>query len=169
MILSILVLMLPAVALYYFFASEPEEPTVATLDWKPLVVDARADASYPILAPRELGEGWKVTKARWTPKGDTIPGKGVATGNTWQFGTIGSDKIYYELTQRDDAIAALVADTTRTGYPDGSSSVNGRAFVRMTSADGRTRCLVDQTKAVGTVICADTHFAAVEEFAKKLA
>lgn len=168
MILSLLVILVPAAGLYWLFGYEPDEPSVAAVDHAPIVADARAQAGYPVLAPTSLGDGWKVTKARWAAKGENLPGSGAASGNTWQFGALGPDKVYYELRQRDADVAALVSDATRTGYPDGSSTVSGKAYVRMTSADGRTHCLVDQTKSVGTTICADTDFAHVEEFAKQL-
>ncbi|HIW30341.1 MAG TPA: DUF4245 domain-containing protein [Candidatus Luteococcus avicola] len=168
MVVAMLVILVPAALIYQFFSVTPDEPNLVTVDWKPAVAEARTKADYPVLAPQELGDDWKVTKAKFVEKGKAITSKTTAVGNTWLFGVHGPDKFYYEVEQRDADPAGLAREASRTGYADGSSTIGAKTWARMTSPDDRTHCLFDQQGEVGTAVCADTSWESLESFVGKL-
>lgn len=168
MVVAMLVILVPAALLYNVFSVTPEEPTVPTIDWKPVVAETRKQADFPVLAPTSLGDDWKVTKARYVHKGDAITANTTAVADTWFFGAHGPDKFYYELEQRNANPKALADEATRNGYADGSSTIGAKTWVRMSSPDDRTHCLFDQAGEKGTIVCADTNWESLEQFVAKL-
>lgn len=161
MLLSLAVILIPCVLIYMFFSRTPAEPEVATADWKPVVKQARADASYQVLAPANLPDTWKPIRALW---GDT----------ELQLGFLNPDKsTYYEVKEMAGSQnASFVRDVTQGGTADGTTTVNGRTWTRMTANSDRTHCLVNVVKgkkASTTVTCADTDYESLEAFAGTLA
>jgi len=154
------VILLPCVAIYYFFARTPEEPQVPAVDWKPVVAQARAEAPFQVLAPTNLPETWKPIRARYTTE-------------EVQLGFLSPEKVYHELKQHVGAPQTqFVKDVTREARPDGETSLGGRTWTRMVTEDERTRCLVNTVEGkrpATTVVCADASYEAVEAFASTLA
>ncbi|MEL4359234.1 MULTISPECIES: DUF4245 domain-containing protein [unclassified Luteococcus] len=159
MIISLAVILVPALAIYYWFARIPDEPQVPAADWKPVVADARTEASFQVLAPSNLPETWKPIRARY--------------GNDeLQLGFLSPETVYHEVKQRLGANQPeFVKSVTREARPDGESTVGGKKWTRMVTEDDRTRCLVnsmDKPKPTTTVVCADTSYEGVEAFASTL-
>lgn len=160
MIISLAVILLPCIAIYYWFARVPEEPQVPAADWKPVVADARSDAAFQVLAPSNLPETWKPIRARY--------------GNDeLQLGFLSPEQVYFELKQRLGAQQPeFVKSVTREAKADGTSTVSGKTWTRMVTKEGRTRCLVttaEKPKPTTTVVCGDTSYEGVEAFASTLA
>ncbi|MEL4503888.1 DUF4245 domain-containing protein [Luteococcus sp. H138] len=159
MIISLAVILLPCIAIYYWFARIPDEPQVPAADWKPVVADARADAPFQVLAPSNLPETWKPIRARY--------------GNDeLQLGFLSPEQVYHEVKQRLGASQPeFVKSVTRGARADGNSTLSGKTWTRMVTEDARTRCLVntiDKPKPTTTVVCADTSYEGVEAFATTL-
>ncbi|SJN42653.1 DUF4245 domain-containing protein [Luteococcus japonicus] len=165
MIISLAVILLPAMAIYYFFSRTPAEPEVPVADWKPVVADARTEAPYDILAPSNLPETWKPVRARY--------------GNDeLQLGFLSPDKVYFEVKQRVGANQpGFISTVTREGRQDGTSEVATAAGVKRTwkrylTGDERSHCLVSAVEGKRpstTIVCGDVPYEGVEAFSSTLA
>lgn len=166
MIVAMAVLMVPILLVVAFFTRDPAPP-VTRIDYAPVAQRAAAEASFPVMVPSNLPEGWTPTRARWTPQGRPLLNGEPAVGGTWQLGFLSPGELYVALDQRDQAQDLFVKDVTRDGHPDGESTVGGAAWQRFVSADGRTRSLV-QRGAAATIVSGDLDYAALEAFASTL-
>ncbi|MFP5417082.1 MAG: DUF4245 domain-containing protein [Actinomycetes bacterium] len=167
MLAALLVLLVPLVAVVYFFTRNPEPP-ITPVDYRPLAEQAAAAASYPVLVPENLPDGWVATRARWTPAGGRLVGGEPAPGDTWQLGFLSPERSYFALDQRDVAPETFVADVTRQGRPDGETAVGQELWTRYLSEDGRTRSLVRESEGV-TIVSGDLPYEALAAFASTLA
>lgn len=168
MLVAMLVLLVPVVGLTWMFTRDPQ-PQVAAIEYRPVAEQAAAEASYPVLVPANLPDGWVATRARWTPTGRPGVGGDPVPGDTWQLGFLSPQETYLALDQRDAAVEPFVADVTRSGRADGESAVAGRAWQRYTSSDGRTRSLVLREDEDVAIVSGDVPYEALEAFASTLA
>jgi len=168
MIISMLVLLVPVVAIYWFFNVEPDEPTVTAVAVAPTLATARTESPFPILAPTNLPDTWKPTRVTWAKPGDALIGGEIATSHVWVLGVLSPDKVYLALETRDTPAATFVKDATREGANDGTSTLGGQVWTRYLSSDARTRSLVLTTDDVTTVISGDTSYSALEAYAGTL-
>ena len=162
------VVLVPILLITWFFTHMPD-PAVNRVDPSHPLAQARAQASYPVLAPAHLPEGWQCTRARWTPAGELQLRNTVALGDTWQLGYLTPAKMYIGLDQRDRLPEPFVTETTRQGRESGTSTVDGAAWTRYTSADGRTHALVNRGVKAVTIVSGDLPFEELEAFAGTLA
>jgi len=169
MIRSLAVIIIPVVLITYFFTRTPEEPPVKVLDWTPVLAQARAQAPFAVLAPREVPEDWRATRVSWVPLGRPLRNGDPSPRNQWELGFLDSTNTYIELDQGDLEGRDLVAAATRDGLPDGQSTVQGRIWERRISPDERTRSLVMISPSLTTVISGDLPYAALDSFAATLA
>ncbi len=167
MLVAMLVLFVPVVLITQLFTRNPEPPITA-LDWRPVAQRAAAEASYEVLAPENLPEGWVATRARFTPTGQPLLGGDPAPGDTFQLGFLSPQQRYVALDQRDVAPEPFVVAVTRQGRPEGESSIGGRAWVRHLSEDGRTRSLVQRGRDAVAIVSGDLPYEALEAFASTL-
>lgn len=72
MLLSLAIILVPVMLIVWFFTRTPDEPNIQQVDWKPVVASARSRAGYPVLAPKEVPEVWRPTKARYANKGGSL-------------------------------------------------------------------------------------------------
>lgn len=169
MLVAMLVLFVPVVLVTQLFTRNPEPP-ITPIDWQPVAQRAAAEASYEVLAPTNLPEGWVATRARFTPGGQSTTGGGdPAPGDTFQLGFLSPEQRYFALDQRDVAPEAFVTAVTRTGRPDGEGAAGGRTWARYVSEDGRTRSLVARDGEAATIVSGDLPYEALEAFASTLA
>ena len=170
MVVAMLILMVPVAAISAWFTRYPEEGVVAAVDYRPLAAQAAPEASFELLAPANLPEGWTCSRADWTPAGEPGPDGNPVPGDTWLLAFLTPAEQYIGLTQRggDAAAEPFVRERTRDGAPDGSSTVEGATWTRYLSEDGRTRSLVATRDAV-TVVSGDLPYEALEAFAGTLA
>ena len=167
MLVAMVVLFIPVILVTQVFTRDPEPP-IKALDWQPVAARAAAEASYEVLAPTNLPEGWVATRARFTGIGKPLLGGDPAPGDTFQLGFLSPERRYFALDQRDVAPEPFVTAVTRQGRPDGESDVGGQPWVRYVSEDGRTRSLVVQGEDVATVVSGDLPYEALEAFATTL-
>jgi len=167
LIVALLVVLAPALLAVAWFQRVPAPP-VNVVDPAPVIARAVA-AGFPAAVPQNLPEGWVCTRARWTPLGEPGVGGAPVPGNTLALGYLTPAQVYLAVDQRDAAAGALVADVTRQGVAEGTSTVAGRTWARFVSADGRTRSLVWRDGEAVTIVSGDLGFEAVEAFAATLA
>lgn len=153
------VLLIPVVLIALFFTrNPPDDAAVQSVDWQPVLAQARDQAPYPVLAPPSTPAGWRATKAAWTPVGKPISGGDTAVRNTWQLGFLDANTVYIAIEQGDDRLPEMIQDATRDGVVEGTSSIEGTIWERRLSEDGRTRSLVQQSAKVATVVSGDTSY-----------
>lgn len=167
MIVAMVVLLVPITLIVAFFTRTPSAP-IKAIDYEPVAKLAAGQASYPVLVPTSLPQGWVATRARWTPAGKPGLNGELAAGNTWQFGMLTPEQTYIGLDQRDTAQDLFVRQVTRDGRPDGASNVAGALWQRFVSQDGRTRSLVRKADAV-TIVSGDLSYEALDAFTSTLA
>ncbi|SDR96159.1 Protein of unknown function [Friedmanniella luteola] len=168
MVRSLLVLLIPVIVITYFFTRTPAEPPVRTLDWTPVLAQARDQAPFPVLAPRAVPPSWRATQVTWVPEGRSYLNGDPSPRNLWQLGFLDASNTYVELAQGDLEPRALVEDKTREGLPDGTSDVAGTTWERRISEDERTRSLVLGGADVTTVVVGDLPYGELESFASTL-
>ncbi|HET7724613.1 MAG TPA: DUF4245 domain-containing protein [Propionibacteriaceae bacterium] len=168
MVISLGVLLVPVLLITWWFTRTPADAPVQTVDWRSVLAQSRTVAPYPLLGPVGLPDTWVATKAEYARTGEPAVNRDPAPGNTWQLGMLSPDKVYVSLTQRDAAGPALVAQMSRSGRQDGTSTVNGVTWSRWVSADDRTRTLSRTDGSVTTVISGDLSYAGLEAFASTL-
>ena len=168
MVVAMLVLFVPVIVIVQLFTRNPAPP-INPIDWKPVAQRAAAEASYAVLAPTNLPDGWVATRARFTPKGQPILAGDPAVGDTFQLGFLSPEQRYFAVDQRDVAPQPFVNTVSRQGRPDGSSTAGGRDWARLVSEDGRTRSLVEQGSDAVTIVSGDLPYGALEAFASTLA
>ena len=169
MVRSIVVILLPLIAITYFFTRTPDGPTIRTVEWTPVLVQAREQAPYPVLAPRAVPESWRATQVTWVPEGRPYLNGEPSPRNLWQLGFLDAQNTYVELVQGDREVPDLVADRTRDGLEDGTSDVAGATWERRISADERTRSLVRTADGSTAIVVGDLPYRALESFASTLA
>lgn len=169
MVRSLVVLLIPVLLITWFFTRSPsDEQTVPTVDWKPVLAQARDQAPYAVLAPPETPSGWRATQVEWTPKGKPDPGGTLAVRNTWTLGFIDDKGIYVAVDQGDDEVSSLVVDATRSGVKDGTSQIGDVAWTRYVSADGRLHSLVLETDEVTSVVSGATDYGTLGTYTASL-
>ena len=168
MIISLVVLLVPVVALYWFFSVEPDEPAVTAVAVAPTLAVARAEAPFDVLAPINLPDTWKPTRVTWAKPGETLIGERVATSHVWVLGILNPERIYLALEQRDGKPATFIAEATRDGKQDGASELGRETWTRYCSADGRTRALVLSADEVTTIVSGDTSYEGLEAYVTTL-
>jgi len=168
MALTLVVIMVPVIVVYYLFSHTPE-PTAQAVDWKPAYTQAQAEASYPVLAPAGLPDTWVPTHARFTAKGESLVNGATALGNTWQLGYVSPEMVYVGLTQRDVDGDRLVRELLKDPLAEGASTIAGQPWQRYASADGGTRALVRTANDVTTIVVSAMSYEGLEAFAATLA
>ncbi len=166
---SLVVILIPVIAITYFFTRTPDEPTIKTLDWVPVLATARDQAPYRVLAPRAVPQDWRATRVTWVPQGRPYLNGEPSPRNLWELGFLDSTDTYIELDQGDLDGADLAADKSRKGVVDGSSQVQGQSWERRISEDERTRSLVRTADGVTTIVAGDVGYPDLESFAGTLA
>lgn len=168
MIRSLAVILLPLVAITVLFTQLPRDHPVKIVDWRPVLATARKEASFPVLAPTNLPDGWRPTRVSWVQKGNPTLNGDPSPRNLWELGFLTPEDVYLALHQGDDAIPDLVEQESRKGTPDGESSVSGQPWQRLVSPDGRTRSLVRTTAEVTTIVSGDLGYDGLEAYAATL-
>jgi len=168
MVISLGVLLVPVILLSWWFTRTPASPPVQTVDWQSVLAQSRTVAPFPLLGPVGLPGTWVATKAEYAKTGEPAVNREAAPGNTWQLGMLSPDQVYVSLTQRDAAGEALVAQISRTGRADGTSTIDGVTWSRWVSADDRTRTLSRVDGSVTTVVSGDLSYVGLEAFASTL-
>ncbi|MBO0812452.1 MAG: DUF4245 domain-containing protein [Microlunatus sp.] len=165
MFLSLLVIVVPLAIIVAIFGQGPRDAKVSTVAWKPVAARAAQQAPYAVLTPIELPAGWRATRVSWTRIGQPGPTGSESIRNRWQLGVLTDSDIYLELDQGDKQAGNMVADLSRQGRPDGTSTVNGQTWKRLVTDDNRTRSLVLARPGVTTIVTGDAGYVLLETYA----
>ncbi len=168
MVRTLLVILVPVVIITVFFSRYLSDYPVQTVDWQPVLAQARDQAPYPVLAPKGLPTSWRATQVTWVATGQPHLNDQASVRNLWQLGYLDPNDIFISLNQGDAQPENFISDTTRDGVVDGRSAVGDQSWVRYLSADERTRSLVWSTPEVTTIVVGDTTYEALEAFAGTL-
>jgi len=120
---SVFVIGLIILALFAFgrlFTTTPEQ-TVSTVDYQPIVAQARTTSDDPLLAPPTLPDGWRATSARYDPGADGASG-------TWHLGVVTDDDEYIGLEQTPLALDRAVKKWAEGSEEAGSAQVAGQVW-----------------------------------------
>lgn len=168
MVLSMAVLLIPIIAIVWFFQTVPDE-NIEAVDISPALQRAEQQSPYAVLRPVNLPEQWVPVRVAWAADGERWIDGEPAAGNSWQLGYLSPDEIYVGLQQRDQAAAAFLNQVTREGRPQGDSfTVAGRIWEHWTSMDGRTQSLVWQDDQLVTAVSGDTELEELLAFVSTL-
>jgi len=169
MIRSLAVILIPLVIITVLFTDLPKDAQVAEVDWTPVLVTAREQAPFPVLAPTNLPPGWRATRVSWVRAGEPVLNGQASARNQWELGILTADDLYLGLAQGDLRPDDLVKEETRAGRPDGESAVGGQTWERRVSSDERTYSLVLREPEVTTIVSGDVDYSALEAYASTLA
>jgi len=167
MVRTLLVILVPIVVITIFFSRYLDDYQVQEVDWQPVLAQAREQAPYPVLAPEGLPRTWRATQVTWVQTGQPHLNEPSAR-NLWQLGYLDPNDIFISVNQGDARPENFVAETTREGVVDGTSTVGDQSWIRYVSPDERTRSLVRTTPEVTTIVVGDTTYEALEAFAGTL-
>jgi Protein of unknown function (DUF4245) len=156
--LVVLLAVIGAIALYQAALSDdPPEPARA-VDYAPTLNAARADARYPVLAPKRLPEGWRATSARYSPGEEWA----------WHLGVLTSDEEYVGLEQAAIAADSLVDEAANGTEPTGETRIDGEVWqVRRDDSRGETT-LVRESEGVATLVTGTASQATLEDYVRGL-
>ena len=144
MLLSLAIILVPVMLIVWFFTRTPDEPNIQQVDWKPVVASARSRAGYPVLAPKEVPEVWRPTKARYANKGDRWVGNTISAGDRWELGFLTSKNVYLAVDQSDEPGRAFVASVTRSATEDGKVSVGIATDAELVPDPGRVAEMIEE-------------------------
>ena len=105
------------------FTSKPEA-TVKPIDYASVVAQARPAATFPLLAPADLPQGWKATSARFQENG-------------WHLGVLTGSDDYVGLEQLKSAPARAIDRFADGSKSAGTADVAGQTWDVRTGPDGR--------------------------------
>ncbi len=168
MFLSLAVILVPIVVIYYVFTTGPDDYPVERVDPTSALSTARAEAKFPVLAPKNLPENWVCNRAAWIRTGEKLITDETAPADIWRISYIGPNKIAYTVVQSERISQKLERRTTREGVPLDAVQISGVAWQRLLSKDDRTRALRAEVGGSTIIVAADTSFEALIEFAKTL-
>lgn len=169
MVISLAVLLVPILLIVWFFTRIPDEPPVPDLEWPKAVAQARQQADFPLLAPRQVPAGWRATKARYVEAGGQWVGKERAAGDRWELGFLTADDVYVAINQSTEKTTPFVRTITGDAKAEGTVTVDGRQWRKMISSQGRTRYLVTEVDGSTAIVVADAPYSTLVEFAGLLA
>jgi hypothetical protein len=168
MVRTLLVILVPLVIITVFFSRYLDDYPVRTVDWQPVLAQAREQAPYQVLAPKDLPSTWRPTQVTWVATGQPHLNDQASVRNLWQLGYLDPEDDFISVNQGDAQPDDFISDTTRDGVVDGRSTVGDQSWVRYLSEDERTRSLVWSTPQVTTIVVGDTTYEALESFAGTL-
>jgi hypothetical protein len=123
---SMAVIAVIILALFFFgklFTSTPESK-VETIDYVSVVDQARPVATFPLLAPTSLPQGWRATSARFQPNG-------------WHLGILTDDDDYVGLEQLKASVDRAVDRFAEDSEAGGPAKVAGQTWDVRTGPKGR--------------------------------
>ena len=156
MVLS-LVVVLGLIGLVMLLTLRPQPDPVRVVDPTPALIEARAQAEYPVLYPADLGDGWRPTSARWDVSEVTMPEP------AFHVGFVTPTDEYAQIGQSATPNVAYVEFQTDNGRPVDTMG----EWQRFESADG-TRSLVRIANGVTTVVSGTTTWEVLTDLAQRL-
>jgi hypothetical protein len=130
------------------------DEAIHTVDPSTTIQLAAARASYPVLAPADLPDGYRVTSAR-TDAGNATDGDPV----TLEIGYLTPSEEYAGFVVSDDPESGEVDEIVSHAEDDGTAKIGGETWQRLTTSRGETAFV----RQVGDVTVAVTGSAQDDE------
>jgi hypothetical protein len=153
-----LVLVLVGVASVFYLAGRPD-PVVREVQYTDALALARQTASYDVLAPDPLPDGWRATSARADTEGDVT---------TWHLGLVTAAGSYAAVEQSDGDRRDFVERFAEGARPNGTANVDGTTWRRLNGGQPEERALLRTTDGVTTLVAGGARWAELERLAASL-
>ncbi len=160
---SLILLLIPVFLVAAFWASRRDEPNpVRVVDYAPTLAAAREAASFPVLAPEGLPEGWRATNVSFEQVDDDE--------SRWHLGFVTPDDEYVSIDQSNGDADDLLEEVLTATAEDGSSTAAAASWQRLVEVDVRDpdRAIVRTVDGVTTVVLGTGPYEQLEEFAERL-
>lgn len=168
MFLSLAVILVPILVIMALFTRHADTP-VRPVDVAPVLAQARAEASFPVLAPTGLPGTWVPTRATWVRAGQPDATGKTAPGSVWINGWLSPGQVYVALVQTDAGGDAQLAKASRDARRDGERAIAGTTWEQYRTDDDRTRALVRREATVTTIVTGDLSYDDLQAFVTTLA
>lgn len=153
-----LVLVVVAAVFLLTLRDEPRQ-TVHRVDYSEQLQEARQVASYDVLAPVGLGDGWKATSVR----ADNVGG-----ATTWHIGFVTPDEHYAAVEQSGGPVTAFLDGFVEGATRSGRVSVSGASWQQLAGGAPEPRALVLRGSGVTTLVTGSASFAELRQLASAL-
>ena len=153
-----LVLVLVGVIVAFNVADQPDR-VVQQVDYPAALEEARAVATYDVIGPDPVPDGWQVTSARTERSGG---------GVGWHVGLVTSTEEYAALEQSDGDRRALLDTVAAGARPAGTVDVAGQSWRRLEGGDPEERALVRSVDGVTTVVAGSAPWSQLQTLAGSL-
>jgi hypothetical protein len=152
-----LVIVLAIVGLVIAISPQPSGEAMRAADFDAAVQTARLSASYDVVVPGPLPDGWRTVAAQSERAGD---------GMVWRLGLRGPDDGFVTIEQSPDGQGPLAAEVATSAQPGEQVTLDGVSWQRFT--DGPTRALLRVGPDSHVLVQADLPWAALEVVARGL-
>lgn len=152
-----LVLVLGVIGVVMLLTLRPQPDPVRVVDPTPVVVQARAEAAYPVLYPAKLDAAWRPTSARWEVTDVTAPDA------AFHVGFVTPADAYAQIGQSATQNEDFIESQTDQGRPIDTVG----EWQRFESADG-TRSLVRVQDGVTSVVSGTATWDVLTDLAGRL-
>ena len=146
-----LVIVLAIVGLIIAISPQPSGDAMRAGDFDAAVQTARLSATYDVVVPGPLPEGWRTVSAQAEPHGATV---------VWRVGLRGPDGGFVAIEQSPDGQGPLAREIAATAQPGEQTTLDGVTWQRFTT--GETRALLRKLPDSHVLVRADLPWAAVE-------
>lgn len=157
---SVLAVVIIAVALFFSFGREAQDPVPPAVDYESVVEHLRTEYPYDVPMP-DVPENWRATSVDYGADG---------RGHWWKVGFVIGTSSFVGLEQSDGEVNSMLDDRLNDYEPDGSTVVGGERWDRM-RRDGRVTdyALVNvSADGVATVVYGSEPYEELARFIEEL-
>jgi len=159
LVLSLLVLLAIVGVVVLASPRESGNPPRA-IDYTGALVQVRAAAKYPVLAPVGLPAGWQATSTRTDRRGATLD---------WHLALLSPGHQYAAVDQSDRPAPVFISEMTERGGEQGTVSIAGKIWVRTYASLRDHRALWSAGGGTSTVVVGgNASWADLEQLASAL-
>jgi hypothetical protein len=141
-LLAIFALIAGVWGLTFFERRDNPDPT-PSVDFRPALATARAEAPFHVLAPSPLPAGLRATSVNWD---------GVGPRKTWQLGLLNQQEEFVGLYQGNGPAATFIAAHTPAADPGPPRVIAGEQWLTLTNSDRGETALVRTARGVTVVV-----------------
>ena len=139
--------------------AEQPDPVVQDVDYAAAVAQARTQATYDVLGPDPVPDGWRVSSARTEADG---------TGVAWHVGLVTGRDEYAALEQTDGDQRTFVDHFVPGSRARGTVQVGGRTWTRRDGGSTQDRALVEVSGGVTTLVTGSASWSELRTLAASL-
>lgn len=141
----------------------PSSEEVRDVEWAPALESAREAASYDLVGPRSVPDGWTATRVALETGAST-------EDRVWRMSFVTDEETYIGLVQRAGDAEAIIRQELPDYEPDGVWSQDDQEWTRYVEEGGRDPdvALVAQREDSVLVLIGSGDYSDVEAFASSL-